>query len=216
MAITDKIRKAEIAAVLLTALGKFLFMDYLGWRPPFIIIAIVSWTTYIVFRSRRDASLLTYWGFRSDNFAEVLKMILPYGAIALVGSIAIGAYRNTLQLTWHIIPILLLYPIWGTIQQFLLIALTAGNMQDMGEKRIHQNLNILFTAILFGAIHYPYVWLMVATFFLALFYGFIYLRKRNLYVLGLFHGWLGAVFYYTVLNRDPFLETFGRYLEQPQ
>jgi len=213
MTITDKTRKSEIIAVLLTALGKFLFMDYLGWRLPFIIIAIVSWTTYILFRSRSDPSLLTYWGFRSDNFTEVLKMILPYGATALVGSIAIGAYRGTLQFTWHIIPILLLYPVWGTIQQFLLIALTAGNMQDMGEKRIHQNWNILFTAILFGAIHYPYVWLMVATFFLALFYGFIYLRKRNLYVLGLFHGWLGAVFYYTVLNRDPFMETFGKFLE---
>lgn len=64
--------------------------------------------------------------------------------------------------------------------------------------------------MLFGGVHYPSGWLMLGTFVLALFYGWIYLRERNVYVLGIFHGWLGGLFYYTVLDRDPFLETFGK------
>jgi hypothetical protein len=50
---------------------------------------------------------------------------------------------------------------------------------------------------------------MIATFFLAAVYGWVYWKERNLYVLGLFHGWLGGIFYYTVLGRDPFVEVFG-------
>jgi len=43
-----------------------------------------------------------------------------------------------------------------------------------------------------------------------LLYGYIYLRSRNVYVLGLFHGWLGGLFFYTVVGRDPFIEIFGK------
>ena len=53
---------------------------------------------------------------------------------------------------------------------------------------------------------------MLGTFVLALLYGYCYLRARNLFVLGLFHGWLGALFFYTVVDRDPFMEVFGRFL----
>jgi hypothetical protein len=51
---------------------------------------------------------------------------------------------------------------------------------------------------------------MIGTFFLAMFYGFIYSREKNIYALGLFHGWLGGLFYYTVVGRDPFLEMSNR------
>ena len=29
--------------------------------------------------------------------------------------------------------------------------------------------------------------------------------------MGVFHGWLGAMFYYTVVNRDPFQEVFLKF-----
>jgi hypothetical protein len=50
---------------------------------------------------------------------------------------------------------------------------------------------------------------MIGTFVLALIYSTVYLRQRNVYALGIFHGWLGAIFYYTVVARDPFAEVFG-------
>jgi membrane protease YdiL (CAAX protease family) len=208
--ISNQRRILEISAVILTAIGKFIFMDCLNWRFPFVALAIISWVSYIIYRKSKQPGVTKYWGFRTDNFKTVLKKVLPFGILALITFFGIGFYKGTLNITWHIIPILILYPIWGTIQQFLLIALTAGNLQDLKGQKFNKGIIILLSALLFGAIHYPFVWLMTATFILAMFYGWIYLSQRNLYVLGLFHGWLGGIFYYTVLDRDPFLEMFGK------
>ncbi len=207
--ISDKRRLLEIAAVVLTGGGKFLFMDWLDWKLPFILGAITAWSLYIVLRTRSSPGILRYWGFRFDNFKPVLLKVLPFGLLSLIACLVIGYTQNTLNLTWHILPILVISPIWGSIQQFLMIGLVAGNLQDLRAKKPMKPLTILLTAILFGAVHYPYGWLMAGTFALALFYAYIYLRQRNVWVLGLFHGWLGAFFFYTVVNRDPFLEVFG-------
>ena len=208
--ISNKRRISEISAVMLTAIGKFIFMDYLKWRFPFVAVAIISWVSYIIYRKSKQPGITKYWGFRTDNFKTVLKKVLPFGLLAVITFFGIGFYQNTLNITWHIIPILILYPIWGTIQQFLLIALTAGNLQDMKGQKLNKGIIILLAALLFALVHYPFIWLMIATFILAIFYGWIYLSERNIYVLGLFHGWLGGIFYYTVLERDPFLEMFGK------
>ena len=208
--ISNKRRVLEISAVILTAIGKFVFMDYLNWRFVFVAAAIISWSIYIIYCQRTGTGIITYWGFRTDNFNSVIRKVLPFGVLSVIVFFAIGLYQGTINITWHIIPILILYPIWGIIQQFLLIALTAGNMQDIKEQNLNKWVIILFSALLFASVHYPFVWLIIVTFILAIFYGYIYLSERNIYVLGLFHGWLGGLFYYTVLDRDPFLEMFGK------
>ena len=210
LSISNKRRILEIAAVLLTAAGKFLFMDYLQWQLPYIAAATLSWIGYIIYRSSTTAGIRKYWGFRTDNFKSVLRRVLPFGVFALIACVATGFYQGTINLTWHIIPILILYPIWGIIQQFLLIALTAGNMQDLKGQNLNKGIIILISALLFAIVHYPFIWLIAGTFVLAMFYGWIYLSERNIYVLGLFHGWIGGIFYYTVVDRDPFLEIFGK------
>jgi uncharacterized protein len=199
-----------MSAVILTAVGKFVFMDYLNWRFAFIVAAIISWTIYIIYRNRTKKGIIKYWGFRSDNFKSVMRKVIPFGLLSVIGFIGIGLYRGTINITWHIIPILILYPVWGIAQQFLLIALTVGNMQDLKGQKLKKGIIILFSALLFALVHYPFVWLIIATFILGIFYGLIYLSERNIYVLGLFHGWLGGLFYYTILERDPFLEIFGK------
>ncbi len=209
--ISNKRRILEISAVILTAIGKFFFMDYLNWRFLFVTIAIISWVSYIIYCKSKQPEITKYWGFRTDNFNTVLKKVLPFGLLSVIMFICIGIYQNTINITWHIIPILFLYPVWGIIQQFLLIALTAGNMQDLKGQNLNKGIVILFSALLFASVHYPFMLLMIATFILAIFYGLIYLTERNIYVLGLFHGWLGGLFYYTVLDRDPFLEMFGKF-----
>jgi uncharacterized protein len=206
--ITNKQRLFEIIAVLTTALGKFLFMDYLQWRLPFIITAIVAWIIYVMYRSKKHPGILKYWGFRTDNFWKVAKMILPFAIGAVLMCFITGYYLDSIIISWHIIPILILYPIWGIIQQFLCISLVAGNLKDMNQLKLSDWLIILITAILFGLLHYPFYWLILGTFVLALLYGWIYLKARNVYVMGLFHGWLGALFFYTVVGRDVFAEVF--------
>lgn len=208
---TIKIQSLEIIAIIVTVLGKFLFMDYLNWRFPFVLSASALWMAYIVYRRKKMPGIMQYWGFRKDNFRKVLKMVLPFGVAAIIAFFSIGAWQGTLNITWHILPVLLFYPLWGTIQQFLLIALVAGNLNE-SKNKLNKHLIVLFTAILFAVVHYPSFWLIGGTFVLAIFYGYIYLKEKNLYILGIFHGWLGALFYYTVLNRDPFYEIFGKLL----
>ena len=203
----------EISMVLATAVGKFIFMDWLNWKFPFIVVMIFAWSFYVWRRYKQNPEVLQKWGFRWDNFGKVVGLMLPFGILAVVSSLAIGFWRDTLNLTWHIIPILILYPIWGTIQQFLVISLVAGNLHDLKLKGWNDWLVIFIAALLFGLVHYPYWWLVVGTFILAMFYGYIFLKERNVYAMGLFHGWLGAIFFYTVVGRDPFMEVLGRYFK---
>ena len=187
-------------------------MDWLEWKLPFIIIAILGWTIYVISRARRDAGILQHWGFTKVTFRQVLRMVLPFGIVSIIVFLAIGFYRDTINLTWHIIPILILYPIWGTVQQFLVIGLVAGNINGLTH-RTSRSIPIIFvTALLFGSLHYPHYWLILGTFVLALFYGYIYLKARNVYVMGILHGWLGGIFFYTVVGRDPFAEVFGGFM----
>lgn len=211
-AITDRQRKIEISSVFLTGIGKFVFMDLLQWKLVFILIALFCWTAYVIYQNRRLPGILEYWGFRTDNFSLVMKMILPFGLFSVIAFFIIGFWLTTINMSWHIVPVMILYPIWGAIQQFLVIALVAGNLNDFKNLRVNKTIIIFITAALFGLLHYPFYWLILGTFVLALLYGFIYLRSRNLYVLGLFHGWLGALFFYTVVGRDPFIEVFGNLL----
>jgi hypothetical protein len=100
--ISDKQRKMEIGAVVLTGLGKFFSMDSLEWKFPFILISILGWTGYVVYQKRRLPGILHYWGFRTDNFWRVAKMILPFGFASVVFFFLIGFYRGTINITWHI------------------------------------------------------------------------------------------------------------------
>ncbi len=210
--VSDTVRIIEICAVALTGVGKFVFMDYLDWRLPFVIVAILSWAIYVGYRYKKDRQILSDWGFRIDNFKAVLKMLMPFALFSIVTCLTIGYVQGTLNISWHIIPLLITYPIWGTIQQFLTIGLVAGNLSALKSLKLKKWTVILITAVLFAMVHFPNVWILIATFLLALCYGYIYLKAKNLYVLGLFHGWLGALFYYTVLNQDPFADVFLKWL----
>lgn len=210
--ISDKVRVLEILAVVLTGIGKFIFMDHLDLRLPYVVFAILAWSFYVWYRYKKDKQVLLDWGFRRDNFKRVLKLILPFAIVSVLTFFIIGYVQGTLNLTWHIFPLLVTYPIWGTVQQFLTIGLVAGNLSTLKTIKFKKISTLLITAILFSLVHYPSVWLLVGTFILAMFYGYIYLKSKNLYVLGLFHGWLGALFYYTVLNQDPFQDVFLKWL----
>ena len=206
--ISDKVRLLEIIAVVLTGVGKFVFMDSLGWRLQYVVVAILVWSLYVIYRYKKDKQVLKDWGFRRDNFKKALKLVLPFGLVSVVSFIVIGLIQDSLNVTWHILPLLITYPIWGVIQQFLTIGLVAGNLSTLKSIKLRKSGVVFFTAVLFSVVHYPSIWLMIGTFILALFYGYVYLKVKNLYVLGLFHGWLGALFYYTVLNQDPFADIF--------
>ncbi|WP_342347541.1 CPBP family glutamic-type intramembrane protease [uncultured Nitrospira sp.] len=64
--------------------------------------------------------------------------------------------------------------------------------------------------ILFAVVHFPDVWLMLATGLMACFFIPFYIRDRNLWPLGIYHGWLGRFLYLWVPGRDPWVSVFGK------
>ncbi|MEL6673276.1 MAG: CPBP family intramembrane glutamic endopeptidase [Bacteroidota bacterium] len=209
--VSDRRRKGEIAAVVATGLGKFILMDALDLRFLYISLACLGWLGYILYRASQDKDVLVYWGLNRQAFRRTFLEFLPV-ALGLAGLfVLIGHQLGTHILSWHILPILLIYPLWGIIQQFIMIGIMARNLKDLQRTHLSDKLIILLTALVFAVVHFPYLWLVVATFFLTLTYTFLYLRGRNLVVMGIFHGWMGAVYFYTIMARDPWLEVFGRF-----
>ncbi len=62
---------------------------------------------------------------------------------------------------------------------------------------------IAVTTVLFAVVHLPFVELTLATTVLGGVFTAIYLKWRNLWPLGLWHGWLAALFYLWFLRLDP-------------
>lgn len=199
----------EIAAVLLTGAFKFLLVDFLNLKFWFIILAGLFWATYIIIRTRIDINSTREWGFRTEGFWPSIRMIIIPAIVFALISIIFGLNKGHLILNWHILPIMILYPIWGTLQQFLIISLFGGNLNKLEKPKISPVLIIILPASLFSLVHYPSTQLIIATFILAAFYMLLFMRFKNLWALGIFHGWMACIFYFFLMGRDPWIEFIG-------
>jgi hypothetical protein len=180
--------------------------------PAFIIGACVFWAGFVVVRVFRDPGAFRRWGFRSDN---LLRASMVPAVLLAAGVVALGAYacwQGHFWLPLHVILLFLLYPLWGLTQQFLALGIAVQNLELVPALGRQKWLLTLLGAALFGAIHAPDLWVVAATFLLELVLVPLYLRYRNLWPLGILHGWLGVLFYVWGLGRDVFAESFGRQL----
>jgi hypothetical protein len=113
-----------------------------------------------------------------------------------------GISYNAIFLNWHVIPVFVFYPAWGIIQQFLMVALVAGNLQAIKRVKLRKSQLFLLTSLVFAWVHYPSLPLMVFTFFMELVFLVAYFKWRNLWALGLYHGWVASLLLFFVLGRD--------------
>ncbi len=105
----------EIAAVVVTG-ALYLLLRSSGAHGVFIALASVFWTVYIALHVRQDTTAWTRWGFRTDNLPSAFTW--PTLLFLLAGS-AMGMYgviTGTLVWRWHMLLLLVLYPLWGMIQ----------------------------------------------------------------------------------------------------
>ena len=193
----------EISGAITTGLFKLIFFDFFGYKLIFIILTILFWSGYIIYRSKKNTKTFANWGFTKKNIKPAFVFTSLFALISFAFIVIFGKINHTLRFNPHIILSLITYPLWGLIQQFLTMGLIAGNLYYLDKIKIPKSLIILITSIAFSLVHYPSPMLMSGTFILAIFYTFVYLRYKNLYPLGLYHGWIGSLFYYVVLNKDP-------------
>ncbi len=197
----------EVVAVAATGVLHLVFQS-LGGKGLFIALVSVSWIGYIMWRIRQDSSLWVKWGFQRKNLLSAFVWPTVMFVLGLSLMAWYGLAHDRVLWNEHIVVLLLLYPLWGILQQFLVQALGVANLMLLFPNQgwvVAMPVGIG----LFSVIHFPEGLLMVATGLMAALFIPCYLRYRNLWPLGLYHGWLGTFFYLWVLGKDPWIDVFG-------
>jgi len=163
---------------------------------------------YVVYKFRKFGlrQVARDWGLTLENFGACFGWCTLVGLLAGVIIAVWNHYsdKKNLPYNYHLLIMLLLYPLWGCVQQFMIQDLIALNLYKTRALSKCPIGIYLITAVAFSMCHYGLDWqLMVATFFLGLCFTPIFLKYRCVYPLGIWHGWLGALFYWYVLKRDP-------------
>jgi len=197
----------EVGAVVATGVLHLVFKS-IGAKGLFIALASTSWIGYIAFQVRGDRSKWERWGFRTDNLWDAFKWPTVLFVVAFTMMAWYGFMTGRELWQDHMLFLLLLYPLWGILQQFLVQALGVNNLM-----RLFPRHGLLLAmpvgVVLFSAVHFPNWRTMLATGILGCCFIPLYIRDRNLWPLGLYHGWLGTFFYLWVLGRDPWVSIFG-------
>lgn len=190
--------KLEIAAVLLAMAVHFVLTRVVGVRGLDILPITGCVLAYVLLRGR-DQEVRADWGTRCTGFGACLIATMPLFAIGLSVCMAIGWRLGHLAADWHLLLTLLLYPVWGIAQQFLVLALFAHNLDRLGLSRPAV---LAIAAAGFAAVHVPNWPQVAATLVLGAWCTTLFFRHRNLWPLGVAHGVLGALFYRWVLGVD--------------
>jgi uncharacterized protein len=188
--------------VVSTGILKYVFMDWLNLRTVYIGAACIFWSVYIYKRYKRNNRILQLWGFRKKFFTRTFLFITPFAMLLTAAIIWYGISQRAFFLNWHIIPIFIFYPVWGIIQQFLMLALIAGNLQAISYIRLNTFQIIVLTSGFFSLVHYPSLPLMVFTLIMELIFLIAYFKWRNLWPLGIYHGVVASLLLFFVLGRD--------------
>jgi uncharacterized protein len=180
-----------------------------GPNPVFMTGACLFWAAFVVLRARQDPGVFRDWGFRADNLLRA--SLVPAGLFVVIATaFAVHAHlQGHFRFPLHALPLFLLYPVWGLVQQFLALGIVVSNLERVAWLSRRPLLVVLLAAALFGAVHADDLRLAAGTFALELVLVPLYLRSRNLWPLGVLHGWVGGLFYLWVLNRDLWAENFG-------
>lgn len=192
----------EVAAVLATAALHFVFYDLLPGRGIFILATAVVWTTYFTFRIRRSPEARREYGL---SFHGLRQSTLAASVVFLAGAmfcLIVAHSHGGVHFVPSMLILALLYPLWGLLQQLLVQAMVVRNLAP----RVASPLVVAIAGLLFGVVHLPHLVLAASTAILGAIFTVIFLRWRNVWALGVCHGWLGVIFYFWVLQRDPWLE----------
>lgn len=192
----------ELFAVLASALLHVVTTLVAEWRAVDQIVLGGGWLTYVALRARVPG-VLAAWGLRREGLRPAARAAVIALLVGAAVTAAIGLARGTFVVDGNLLPLFVLYPLWGLVQQLLTLGLVVGNLERLGVARPWL---VATAGIGFAAVHLPDWPLCGATLLLGIVCCLLFLRCRNLWPLGVLHGWLGACFYRWVLARDPWAE----------
>jgi membrane protease YdiL (CAAX protease family) len=199
-------RAAELALVIGCGAGNVVFENLLDAKTIFMIVAAAAWVGYVAWRWHADHEVLRAWGLRLDNLAAAAKVALAITLPTVIGCVAYAFVVGNFPPPPGFWVILLVYPIWGVAQQFLLNAILASDLDAV----LPAWAATLLAAALFSLSHAPDLPVMALTLPGGALWVLVYRRRPNLWALGIAHGIIGTVVFYGVLGRDPMALLLGQ------
>jgi hypothetical protein len=173
-----------------------------------IVVVASAWTIHLVRRGRADRAFAARCGLiwtrdqlRLALFSGLLLLAIAMSAMALVAT----ERGHELALPPTFFGELLIYPIWGLIQQWIMVAVVL----DRARGRLSPALAVSLTAAIFSLTHAPDLDTMLATAIFGLAAYSMFIRARVLPVLAILHGGLGVLFYHWVKGTDPLGAALG-------
>lgn len=191
----------ELGAALATAGVHVLPLERLYPEVLEIVLMVVGWGLYLAWtfvRHREEVHAMGWTRRRVGPASLASFAVLASGTLAAA---IVGAEHERLALHGHMIPLALLYPVYGLFQQGLVLGVVARRLDSVMAGR--PVITVVATALVFAAVHAPDTLLVIGTCVLGLILTPIYLRWRNLWPLGFVHGWLAIPVYFWVVGNDP-------------
>mmetsp|Transcript_28131 Transcript_28131/g.62159 ORF Transcript_28131/g.62159 Transcript_28131/m.62159 type:complete len:265 (+) Transcript_28131:63-857(+) len=105
-----------------------------------------------------------------------------------------------------------IYPLYGWAQQWLVQGLITRNLATLllppsrtaGQRVLQKKVLICtLSGAGFSLVHYPDAATIMAVACIGIAFAAFFLRDGEVFPLGLWHGWLGSLFYYWALGEDP-------------
>jgi uncharacterized protein len=175
----------------------------------FIVGVSLFWASFAIVRAGQDRGIVRKWGFSTANLLPATAASALIFAVAAALLAAHAWSGDNLRFPAHTFVLMLVYPVWGVMQQFVTLAVVVSNLERVPELADRRLLVWFVGVLLFGVIHAYDARLAVGTAVLEMAVIPLYWRFRNLWPLGVLHGWTGALFYLWGLNIDMWALTFG-------
>jgi len=173
----------------------------------FLLLVLVRWDNI---REGLDSVFkVALTGVGVIIFLHILLRLYPE-LPTLTSDTALQKFQNFSITKW--ISQFTLYIYWAWIQQFIVLGVIATTLSrvvdiDSSSGRHVVSLN---SALLFGIMHLPNIWLFMITFVLGYMLAQTFLRHRNLFVVSLVHALIASLYYQLLpLSLSPKLKGFN-------